>query len=534
MEGDYLNGSTVDERVSVIADTVSSTLNNKEIGDKFKEYMKRGWYSLSTPMWTNFGTDRGLPMSCYGSYIDDTMDSILYSVAEVGKMTKLGGGTSGTFSSLRARGTAIRNNGTSNGPVHFMQMFESLVNVCSQGNTRRGNFAAYLSVDHPDILEFLTIRNEGAPIQDLSFGVTVPAGWMQSMIDGDTSKRSIWAKIIESRSNKGFPYIVFLDNMQNGAPEVYKDAPITHSNLCTEIALPDNENESFVCNLSSMNLLHYDEWKDTDAVEVLVHVLDAAMTEFITKASIEEFMRRAVKFAIRNRAIGIGVLGWHSLLQSKMIPIESEEASRLNVEIFELMQRKSYAASRSMAEVYGASYYSKDMDRRHTTLMAIAPTKSSSFILGQVSEGIEPHRANYYVKDLAKGKFTIKNHELERLLESHGKNTDEVWTSILKERGSVQHLDFLTKEEKAVFKTFREIDQKVLLKQAADRQKFIDQAQSINVMIDPKRLSPKDVSQMYIKAWQDGVKSLYYQISVNAAQEFARVLVENHCTACEL
>lgn len=531
LDGGYLNGLTVDERVANIADHGSRILGNPEIGHKFKEYMKKGWYSLSTPMWTNFGTDRGLPISCFGSYVEDDMDSILSTASEVGKMTQKGGGTSGYFGALRPRGSKVRNNGTTSGPVHFMQLFNSLINIVSQGSTRRGNFAAYLPVEHPDIMEFLTIRDEGAPIQDLSFGVTITDAWMNQMIKGDSTKRKIWAKILESRSNKGFPYIVFIDNANNGAPGVYSKMPIVASNLCTEIMLPSNPDESFVCNLSSMNLLYYDEWKNTDAVEVLVYMLDAAMSEFIDKASMMAFMERTVRFATRHRAIGLGVLGWHSYLQSKLIPIESEDASDINRNVFSNIRSQAYQASHKLAKDYGEAPYTQGTGRRNTTLLAIAPTKSSSFILGQVSEGIEPHRANHYIKDLAKGKFTVKNKHLEALLEEKGKNDPKTWNSILRKSGSVQHLSFLTEHEKNVFKTFQEIDQNVLIEQAADRQVYIDQGQSLNVMIHPKTPA-KEVSQLFIKAWEQGVKSLYYQLSVNAAQELSRNIT--NCDACEL
>ena len=309
-----------------------------------------------------------------------------------------------------------------------------------------------------------------------------------------------------------------------------KNMKIHSSNLCTEIFLPTNEDESFVCDLSSMNILHYDEWKDTDAVELLVYLLDAVMSEFIQKASKIKFMERAVRFAGRHRAIGVGWLGWHSYLQSKMIPFESNDAKRHNVKIAKNIKEKAYAASAKMAQEYGEPEVLQGYGRRHTTLMAIAPTKSSSFILGQVSEGIEPHRSNYYIKDLAKGKFTIKNSQLEQLLESKGENKAEVWDSILRNSGSVQHLTCLTDEEKAVFKTFAEISQKECIIQAAQRQKYIDQGQSLNLMIHPS-IPIKDVNALMIEAWELGIKSLYYQMSVNAAQSFSRDILA--CVSCQ-
>jgi ribonucleoside-diphosphate reductase alpha chain len=867
LQKDYLcEGQSVDERVDEMVNKAEEILQRPGFAAKFKEMFKKGWFSLSTPIWTNFGNDRGLPISCFGSFMEDSIASIALTHAEVMMMTKHGGGTSAHFGELRNRGSEITNNGHSDGPVHFMRLYEGLINVISQGKTRRGNFAAYLPVDHKDIVEFLTLRTEGSPIQDLSFGVTVPDYWMQEMVDGDPEKRKIWAKILESRSNTGFPYIVFIDNANNNTVDVYKDKnmKISHSNLCvtgdqlvvtsqgmqrvidlynegkdlvlfdgqkqvkaspmrlieknadvyeiktrsgrshrvtgyhkvktengmvaaqdlkagnkvciqnkkgifgsfknqkiaefigkcqskfmksesylinsfkkessdseypvynmysfvknmqnrynqnqqefsedeswekkgidfdiksvpkfiwesneatqaaylsglnfvcqtnhknclqiytsscslnflqeiqimlsnlgidskinlvreggnyestdefdgkkdcfrlsistaegmialdratnilakndcfivdsdpsseeedrdlfdlvdsveyagkedvycttveseehlwvcnsfitsncTEIFLPDNSEESFVCDLSSMNILHYDEWKDSDAVEMLVYFLDAVMTEFIEKASKISFMDRPVKFARRHRAIGIGWLGWHSFLQKNMVPFESLKAKLLNTEIAKYICEKAYAASAKMAQEYGEPEVLQGYGRRHTTLLAIAPTKSSAFILGQVSEGIEPDRANYYIKDLAKGKFTIKNKYLEELLESKGKNLPEIWDSILKNAGSVQHLKFLSDEEKAVFKTFMEISPKELIIQAAARQKYIDQGQSLNLMIHPQ--TPiKDVNALLIDAWKMGVKSLYYQISINAAQNFSRNIL--NCASCE-
>ena len=533
LERDYLvDGQTVDNRVDEICNCAEKILNKPGFAARFKENFKKGWYSLSTPIWTNFGNDRGLPISCFGSTLGDSMESIAFTWAEVAMMTKYGGGTSATFGNLRPRGSSIRKNGTSSGSVHFMQAFENLIQIVSQGSTRRGNFAAYLPIDHGDIMEFLQIRTEGFPIQDLSFGVCVPDYWMQEMIDGDTEKRKVWAKVLEMRSNFGYPYISFIDNANNNTADCYhkQGLKITHSNLCNEIYLPDNEEESFVCDLSSMNILYYDEWKDTDAVELLVYLLDAVMTEFIDKAKKIKFMERSVRFAERHRALGIGWLGWHSYLQSKMIAWESMEAKFHNTTIAKNIKESAYKASAKLAEEYGEPEVCKGYGRRNTTLLAIAPTKSSAFILGQVSEGIEPHRTNYYIKDLQKGKFTVKNHELEALLESKGKNTDEVWKSILMNAGSVQHLDFLTEHEKNVFKTFAEISPKEIVIQAAQRQKHIDQGQSLNLMIHPS-IPTKDVNALLVDAWKMGVKGFYYQISINAAQNFARSILT--CSSCE-
>ena len=532
-EGYLLEGVTAEERVRQIAERAEEILDDEGFADKFYEYMSRGYYSLASPVWSNFGLDRGLPISCFGSYMEDNIESILHTQAEVGEMTKQGGGTSGYFGDLRPRGSPITNNGKSNGSYSFTELFDTIINVISQGETRRGQFAGYIDVEHDDLDEWLNIKTEGDPVQDIYYGVIIGDEWFQAMVDGDEEKRETWAEIIETRINIGVPYIIFRGNMNEGKPQVYKDKgyEINASNLCTEIALPATADESFVCCLSSMNALHYDEWKDTDAVETLTRFLDAVMEEFIQETEGVRFMERAVRFAKRHRAIGIGVLGWHSYLQSEMIPFDSMEAMEKNEEIFRTIKERSYEASEALADEFGEPEVLEGYGRRNTTTMSVAPTKSSSVILGQVSPSIEPLKSNYFVRDGAKLKSTQKNRFLQAILAERGKDNREVWDSIANKDGSVQHLDCLTEREKEVFKTFAEIPQMAIINQAAQRQKHIDQAQSVNVSIDPSEVSVKDINQLYIEAWKKGVKSLYYQHSVNAAQKFSRDILE--CRACE-
>lgn len=532
-EGYLVEGVDAEERVRQIAERAEEILGEEGFADKFYEYMSRGFYSLASPVWANFGLDRGLPISCFGSYMEDNIESILYTQAEVGEMTKQGGGTSGYFGELRPRGSQITNNGKSNGSYSFTELFDTIINVISQGETRRGQFAGYIDVEHDDLEEWLNIKTEGDPVQDIYYGVIIGDDWFQAMIDGDEEKRETWADIIETRINIGVPYIIFRGNMNEGKPQVYKDKDyqINASNLCTEIALPATADESFVCCLSSMNALHYDEWKDTDAVETLTRFLDAVMEEFIQCTEGVQFMERAVRFAKRHRAIGIGVLGWHSYLQSNMIPFDSMEAMEKNGEMFRTIKERSYEASEALADEFGEPEVLEGYGRRNATTMSVAPTKSSSVILGQVSPSIEPLKSNYFVRDGAKLKSTQKNRFLQTILAERGKDTREVWDSIANKDGSVQHLECLTDEEKEVFKTFAEIPQMAIINQAAQRQKYIDQAQSVNVSIDPSEVSVKEINQLYIEAWKKGVKSLYYQHSVNAAQKFSRDILE--CRACE-
>ncbi len=544
LKAGYLSdGVTAEERIAEIANRAEQILGIDGFADKFYNYMSRGFYSLASPVWSNFGEERGLPISCFGSHISDDIGNILYTQSEVGMMSKLGGGTSGYFGKIRHRGAPIKNNGEASGAVHIMRLFESMVDVVSQGSVRRGRFSPYLPIDHPDIMEFLEIGTEGNPIQELTHGVTVSNEWMQEMIDGDTEKRTIWARVLQSRGEMGYPYIFFTDNANNKAADVYQDKklPIYASNLCTEIMLPSNDKWSFVCVLSSINLYKYNEWKDTDAVETMIYFLDALITEFLEKLEVYRdspdledrqtflFMEKAYNFAKEHRALGMGVLGWHSLLQSKRLAFNSQEAYSLNTEIFKTIKQRSYRASEELAEIFGEPELLKGYGRRNTTLNAVAPTTSSAFILGQISQGIEPIWSNIYVKDIAKIKTTIKNRFLEELLQEKGQDTPEVWRDILKHDGSVQHLEFLTEEEKAVFMTYSEIDQMDIVYQAANRQEYIDQGQSVNIIVHPD-MPTKEINKIHITAWQLGLKSLYYQHSMNAAQQFKQ---KKECVRCE-
>jgi ribonucleoside-diphosphate reductase alpha chain len=318
--GYLLRGETVIDAINRVCESAAKYYDNTKWSDsaydKFYELVTKGWMSLSSPIWSNMGTKRGLPISCFGVYVDDTIESITSKQGEVQMQTKLGGGTSGYFGALRARGSSITDNGKSSGPVSFMKLFDTAMDVISQGGVRRGSFAAYLDIDHPDVKEFLQIKDIGSPIQNLFYAVCVPDYWMQEMIDGDQSKREIWAKVLESRQKKGLPYILFSDNVNRNKPEIYKELDLTihASNLCSEIALPSNIDESFVCCLSSMNLELYDEWKDTDAVYYATLFLDAVMSEFIDKTANIKYFREAHNFAKRHRALGLGVMGYHSYM----------------------------------------------------------------------------------------------------------------------------------------------------------------------------------------------------------------------------
>lgn len=925
LQRDYLEeGQSAEQRIRDICDNAQKILlelcheqgsNDAErlswlegFSDRMYDYMGRGYISFSTPVWINFGNERGLPVSCFNSYIDDTVDDILEKAKEVGVMSKMGGGTSGYLGAIRPRGAKIKNGsgGLADGPVRFLQLYAKVVDIISQGSSRRGSFAAYLPIDHPDIMEFLQLREPGNPMQEMNFAVTISDEWMESLqmelAKGVLDKFEILCYVIKRRYNSGFPYILFSGNANKQKPQVYKDKgyEIVSSNLCVagnqrvvsnrgiltakdlyeeggdlvlfdnnrrvsaspmrlvekdapllkvtldngmshtvtpyhkiqlkdgsckradeitlddcvsiqtnkglfglsdmakeafllglyqsdgtqsgetihldlwepdfdleeeiqssfneihnkygcgsyeivnqfgstgkkrerkpakfvecqtgdsavrkkrlasktlskalnfskgfvpdwvwesneetqwqyvrgllyadgtvfksssrgepiqisyadinkefleelqilfanlglqssirvlreagttllpnhkggkseyqakacyrlivgnkpdaleiekntgfltrkgvfvedrdyrdntkkaykvksvervgnedvycctvnsdehlwvcngfithncnEIMLPSTPDESFVCVLSSLNLRHWDTMKETDVVEVLTYFLDAVNEEFVRKASKINGMERAARFARRHRALGLGALGWHSYLQENMIPWETMEAKFKNLEIWETIRERADWASEQMASDFGEPEVLKGYGRRNTTTLAVAPTSSSSTILGQMSPGIEPYICNYYVNNSPKGTFTFRNPYFEKLLDEKGKNTAIVWDSVLKKDGSVQHLNFLSDEEKEVFKTWEEISQKDIIIQASQRQKFIDQGQSLNLMVHPYAPA-HEIVYLIFDAWKLGAKGLYYQRSGNPAQKLSQSLSE--CKACQ-
>lgn len=900
--GYLLENQKVEDKIEKICKRASDILKRPDLKDKFKEVFEKGWASLSSPIWANFGEDRGLPISCFSSYAPDNLIGIYDMLKEVAVMTKQGGGTAGYFGDLRKKGAPINGGGKSSGAVSFISQFDKTVEIVSQSGVRRGAFAAYLDIDHPEIKELLKVKDKGNSMQTINTAVNVPDEWMESMINGDKEKRDIWATVIKSRREKGIPYIHFIDNVNNNAPDVYRDKglKINQSNLCiigsdrvvsekgyltakelfeqdeelvlfdgnksvksskmklreknvpvyevslengmkltatdyhgmavmnkdrgqieriplkdlkigdkiaiqtnkglfgdvsmkdeafllglyqsdgtqhkdlimldvwendfdileevqdkfnnihykykcdkytcgnyggirnrkpatffdcvvsngdvkkkrlesktlkkalnfekgyvpswiwesneetqweyvrglliadgtafmaesegnplqisysdinrefleelqllftnlglassihlshkegksmlpddkgghklydrkecfrlvignkndalcieentkflsrkgvkiedrvyrnntkkrskvisikyvgeedvycptvytadhifvangmltfncAEIELSTSEEESLVCCLLSMNLYTYDDWKDTDAIELMVYFLDAVMEDFIIKASKIDGLERAVNFAKSQRALGLGVLGYHSYLQKNMIPLESFEAMQINTKIFKDLKEKSYKASEDLAKEYGEPSLLKGYGRRNTTLLALAPTTSSSSILGQVSPTIEPYKSNYFTAGLAKGSFPRKNKELKKLLESKGKDDRETWKSILDKSGSVQHLDFLSSREKDIFKTFSEISPLTIIQQASARQRFICQGQSLNLLI-PNSVSIKDINKWMIEAWKLGIKALYYQRGTSVAKEAVLEMME--CASC--
>ena len=543
--GYLLEGETAEGRIQDICLRFENYMGIDGLAEKLYYYCSQGWVSFSSPVWSNYGRPkRGLPVSCFNGTCNDSVSSILYFQSETGMLSKMGGGTSGYFGNIRPRGSAISENGQTGGAVHFMQLFQEATNVISQGGTRRGRMAPYLPVEHGDIDEFLDIMTEGHPIQSMTTGVVAKDDWMQEMVDGDHNKRGVWGKVLRRRKEIGVPYIAFYDALNRNKPDVYhdKNMEIQSSNLCSEIALPSTNDETFVCVLSSVNLEKYDEWKDTDLVKVMTYFLDTVAEETVQKLEHLRdsndpednqdfyFLKRAYNFVKRHRALGLGVLGWSSYLQKNMLSFESEEAFEMNRVIHQQIQEQSHEASRELADLFGEPEVLEGYGRRNTTTMAIAPTTSSAAILGQVSQSVEPWMSNNFIKTLAKMKVEIRNRYLEDLLETYGRNDEETWESIAKNDGSVAHLDFLTQHEREVFKTFREIDQYAILNQAADRQEFLDQTQSLNLMVDSS-MSPKELNQLTLHAWKKGICTLYYQHSVSAAQQVYQQ--DTQCASCE-
>ena len=531
--GYLLKGETVEGAICRVATAASERLSNPYLKNNFIEIIEKGWMSLSSPIWANMGTERGLPISCFNVHIPDSIEGITHKLGEVIMQTKIGGGTSGYFGELRGRGSAVSDNGRSSGAVSFMKLFDTAMDTISQGGVRRGAFACYLDIDHSDIVEFLSIKNIGNPLQNLFFGVNVPDYWMQDMIDGNLEKRKIWAKVLESRQQKGLPYIFFTDNVNRNKPQVYKDKglKINSSNLCSEIMLPSTTDESFICCLSSMNLELYDEWKNTNAVELAIYFLDAVLEEFIIKTEDNYYLKSANIFAKNHRALGLGILGWHSYLQKNMIPFEGIEAKQLTNSIFKYLKKEAEKATLKLSKIYKEPNLLKGYERRNTTLLAIAPTTTSSAILGQTSPGIEPFSSNYYKVGLSKGNFMRKNKYLKKILIKKKIDNEDTWRSIMLNYGSVQHIKELSEKEKLVFKTFKEISQLEIIQQASIRQKYIDQSQSLNLNI-PSDISIKEVNKLYIDAWRLGIKTLYYQRSQSVSKDFINKIV--HCSSCEV
>ena len=521
-KGYLIPGETSRDMWKRCAVAAEKYLNYPGISTDFMEMFWRGFMGGASPVLSNFGTNRGLPVSCYSHSISDDTNSIFSHLKEVAALSKHGGGVGSYFGELRPSGSPIRGGGKSGSITDWMRLYDLTAAIVSQGNTRRGSFALYIPIDHPDLMEALRCKDhsQGDPRQfiDSNLAVTVTDEWIESMLAGDQHKKEIFAEVLKSRMISGSPYIIYIDNANNQRPDCFKERNlnILFSNLCSEIFLPSDENHTFVCVLSSLNLARYDEWKTwrggvtgKTLPELGIYFLDAVVSEFIHKAERIPSMGRAIRFAKKSRSLGLGTMGLHALYQSRNLPFASKDARELNIETHRWIDEMTLKASQDMAKEYGEPEWCEGNGIRHATRIAIAPTKTNSVICGAVSEGIEPLTANLFVAINAKGTFVRRNPYLEAHLTSIGHNDQGVWDSILKERGSVQHLEFLSPSAKDVFKTAREIDQFELVKQAADRQTHVCQGQSLNLFVDPEAPASQ-LWRLHLSAHKAGLKSLYY------------------------
>ncbi len=538
-KGYLLPGETVKSAYRRVANAAAMRLKKPELGPKFMRLMWQGWLGLASPVLSNMGTDRGLPISCFGVDTPDSIRGIGLTNAELMKLTASGGGVGISLSRIRTRGKEITGNGKSEGVVPWAKIYDSTIIATNQGSVRRGAASVNLDINHPDINEFLQIRRpKGDPNRqclNLHQAVVVDDAFMKRLQDRDSEAMSLWLEILKSRVETGEPYIMFKDNVNKDNPLAYRmnNLDVTMTNICSEITLHTDEEHSFICCLSSLNLAKYDEWKNTDVVEMATYFLDGVMEEFIVKTNGKDSMVRSHRHAKKGRALGLGVMGWHTFLQQKQLPFNSIASTAWTHTIFSDIRSKAEAASRQLAIEYGEPLWCRGTGMRNTHVMAIAPTVSNSRI-NSCSAGIEPHPANVYVFNGAKGTFIVKNPELEKLLESKNKNQNKIWDKILSDNGSVQNLpsDVLTEEEKEIFLTFPEINQLALVQQAAIRQRYIDQTQSLNVAFDPKD-SPRWINQVHIEAWKLGIKTLYYLRTDSVIKGDLGSRTTDDCLACD-
>jgi ribonucleoside-diphosphate reductase alpha chain len=528
-----------------VSKAASRRLKRKDLQPFFYEAIVKNWLCLASPILSNMGTERGMPISCFGINVGDSIEGIADANSELMRLSSQGGGVGIGLSRIRGRGKSIKDNGVSEGVVPWAKIYDSTILATNQGSVRRGAASINLSINHPDIEEFLGIRRPKGDVNrqclNLHQCVVIDDEFMNKLENGDSRAKKLWGEILKTRLETGEPYIMFEDNMNNANPEAYKNnnLKVEFTNICSEIALYSDELHSFICCLSSLNLARWDEWKDykfengMTLPELTCWFLEGVLQEFIDRAKNMKFMENTVRSATKGRAIGIGVLGWHTFLQQKGIPFVGIQASAQTRIISEFIYNEALKASRKQAELYGEPEWCKGTGLRHTHHIAIAPTVSNAHISGGVSPSIEPIPANVYNLKTAKGVFIKRNKILEALLEKKGYNIDSVWDQILKDQGSVLGLPdyILTNEEKEIFLTFKEINQLEIVKQNGIRQKYVDQAISLNLCFDPND-TPKWISQVHKEAWKQGIKTLYYlrTESVLRGDNLQRLA---DCVACE-
>ena len=538
-KGYLLPGENVKSAYRRVAKAAATRLKKPDLENKFFKIIWKGWLGLASPVISNMGTERGMPISCFGVDTPDSIRGIGLTNAELMKLTSQGGGVGISVSRIRPRGTQISGNGKSEGVVPWCKIYDSAIIATNQGNVRRGAASVNLDINHPDIGEYLQIRRpKGDPNRqclNLHQCVVVDDFFMRKLETRDQEAMGLWAEVLKSRMETGEPYIMFKDNVNKNNPIAYalNNLDVTMTNICTEITLHTDEEHSFICCLSSLNLAKWDEYKDTDTVELATWFLDGVMQEFIDKSAGKDSLVRTHNHAKKGRALGLGVMGWHTFLQQKGLPFNSVASTAHTHNIFSAIRDQAEKASRDLAVEYGEPIWCRGTGMRNTHLLAIAPTVSNSVICGGISAGIEPLPANIYTFNGAKGTFIIKNKVLESILQEKGMDKDRYWDQMLEDGGSAQNLpdDVLSPQEKEMFLTFPEINQLELIRQAAIRQRYLDQTQSLNMSFDPND-SPKWINQVHLEAWKLGVKTLYY-LRTDSVIKGDLGSRQSDCVACE-
>ena len=538
--GGYLyNGETPKEAYERVCKIVAKHLGRPEMAEIFFEYIWQGWLCLASPVLSNTGTDRGLPISCFGIDVADSIIDIGQKNLEMMLLAKHGGGVGIGINQIRPAGAEIKMNGTSDGVVPFCKIYDSTILATNQGAVRRGAASVNINIEHDDFDEWLEIREPKGDVnrQSLNIHQCVVIGdkFMRKLMGGNENARSKWGKLLQKRKATGEPYILFKGNTNKSNPPAYKDhsLKVHMTNICSEIVLHTDENHSFVCCLSSLNLAKYDEWKNTNIIYDSIWFLDGVLEEFIQRAKYRKGFENSVRSAEKGRALGLGVMGWHTYLQEKGLPFEGLLSQYETRRIFSQIKIESERASMDLASAFSEPLWCVGTGMRNTHLRAIAPTVSNSKLGGNVSPGIEPWAANVFTDQSAKGTFIRKNPTLEKLLKKKKLDTKEIWDKILEDGGSVQGLKELDKDTKEIFKTFKEINQLELVRQAGIRQQYIDQAVSLNLAF-PSEATPKWINKVHLDAWEKGIKTLYYMRTESVLRgDIAATAMDESCVSCD-
>ena len=537
--GGYLLGSeSPKDAYERVCNTVAKRLDKPELAKTFYEYIWNGWLCLASPVLSNTGTDRGLPISCFGIDVADSIIDIGQKNLEMMLLAKHGGGVGIGVNQIRPAGAQIKGNGTSDGVVPFCKIYDSTILATNQGSVRRGAASVNINIEHPDFEDWIEIREPKGDVNRQSLNLhqcaVVGDKFMRRLEQGDAEARKRWGKLLQKRKATGEPYVLFKGNTNKNNPAAYKQnaLKVHMTNICSEITLHTDENHSFICCLSSLNLAKYDEWKNTNIIHDSIWFLDGVLEEFIQKAKYRKGFENSVRSAEKGRALGLGVLGWHTYLQERGLPFEGLLAQYETRKIFSQIKIESERASMALADAYGEPLWCVGTGFRNTHLRAIAPTVSNSKLSGNVSPGIEPWAANIFTEQSAKGTFIRKNPTLENILKKEKLNTKEVWDKILADGGSVQDIEGLDEDTKEVFKTFKELNQLELVRQAGIRQQYIDQSVSLNLAF-PSEATPKWINKVHMDAWRKGIKTLYYMRTESVLRgDIANQAMED-CVACD-